>query len=67
MTVRDLYLTVSDFDAFTQVRAYDKTGAAIKEVKCWDDIVSNYGEKEVLQYSFETLTITLGVYHARIN
>lgn len=67
MTVRDLYMTVTDFNAFTQVTAYDKTGSQIIKVKCWDDMVDYYGDKEVLQYCFETKTLTLGVYYERIN
>lgn len=67
MTVRDLYMTVADFFACTPVTAYDKTGTRINEVKCWDDMVEYHGEKEVLNYCFETKTLILGTYYERIN
>ena len=67
MKVRDLYMTVADFCADSQVEAYDKTGIRINEVKCWDDMVEYYGGKEVLSYCFETKTLILGVYYERIN
>lgn len=67
MTVRDLYMTATDLNAHIKVTAYDKIGTRIHDVECWGDLESYYGEKEVLQFSFETKTLTLGVYHERIN
>lgn len=67
MTVNDLYMTIEDLNAFSEVSVYYKTGTPIIK-DYWGNVVDDYGEKEVLTYCFRTKRLVIGgVHHARIN
>lgn len=60
MTVNDLYMTIEDLNAFSEVTVYDITGNPIIEDDFWGNVVDDYGEKEVLTYCFRTKTLVIG-------